>query len=105
MSYLSKNPNDLETILNQIKEENWQRTENIFIELKKKEKITDFWETCYLDWMVMRLMENHFEDISNVAENYINRLVRLEEKGFYIDDYLHKYNQVMGYRISMKKYL
>jgi hypothetical protein len=92
--------------LEEIVKETGEQRRYVGADLKEKRKsITDKTEIMYLDWCLIKILDAYFDDVSDYADNFLQHMEHLEKKGYFIDDYLIKYNMVVERRISFRKYI
>ena len=67
-------------------------------EYRGRKEITDKWDIMYLDWLLIKIIDSFFSDVSSYASVFLNKVKYLESKGYYVDDWLKKYSLITSYR-------
>lgn len=101
-----RNPDNkpLERLIKEAMEEEDKKSVTIY-DLKKGKFITDKWEKFYLDWLILKIISSYFEEVYEYSDPLMRKLEWYERKGYYIEEYVLKLNDVMNKRMHMRKWL
>jgi hypothetical protein len=72
---------------------------------KSRKRINNIYDIWILDRYLYNIADKLFEDVSGDANIFLDKMEYFEKRGYFIDDYMFKYNTVVEHRLKMRKYL
>lgn len=94
----------MEIVKEAMKEKEPKEKKLTFNDLKKRKVILDKYDLWYMDWLLLKIIDSYFKDVSDYARLYLDRLEFYERKGYYIDALLDKYNYILDMRRTKTRY-